>query len=91
MNTSSKKNTKQLDETLGDRLITSTYNESTVHDTVDSWNWNMNIFEIYDEIKDWREIDQRNVCRYACQYFKDKDSTAQFNDLCYHLTGNGVA
>lgn len=88
MNTSSKKNTKQLDETLGGRLITSTYNESTVHDTVDSWNWNMNIFEIYDEIKEWTESDQRNVLRYAYRYF---DSDVMINELANHLTGEGVA
>ena len=88
MNTSSKKNTKQLDETLGGRLITSTYNESTVHDTVDSWNWNMNIFEIYDEIKEWTESDQRNVLRYAYRYF---DSDVMINELANHLTGEAVA
>lgn len=88
MNTSSKKNTKQLDETLGDRLIMSTYNESTVRDTVDSWNWNMNIFEIYDEIKQWTESDQRNVLRYAYRYF---DSDVMINELANHLTGEGVA
>ena len=88
MNTSYKKNTKQLDETLGDRLIMSTYNESTVRDTVDSWNWNMNIFEIYDEIKEWTESDQRNVLRYAYRYF---DSDVMINELANHLTGEGVA
>lgn len=88
MNTSSKKNTRQLDETLGDRLIMSTYNESTVHDTVDSWNWNMNIFEIYDEIKEWTESDQRNVLRYAYRYF---NSDVTINELANHLTGEGVA
>lgn len=88
MNTSAKKNTKQLDETLGDRLIMSTYNESTVRDTVDSWNWNMNIFEIYDEIKEWTESDQRNVLRYAYRYF---DSDVMINELANHLTGEGVA
>ena len=71
-------------------MITSTYRDDKVHDVVDGWNWNCNIFEIYDEIKDWRETDQRNVCRYACQYFKDKDSISQFNDLAFHLTGEGV-
>ncbi len=82
--------TKQLDETLGSRLITSTYRDDKVHDVVDGWNWNCNIFEIYDEIKEWRETDQLNVCRYACEYFKDKDTIMQFNDLAYHLTGEGV-
>ena len=79
---------KKLDETLGARIIRSMYNESTVHDTVDSWNWNMNIFEIYDEIKEWSETDQRNVLRYAYRYF---DSDVMINELANHLTGEGVA
>jgi len=79
--------TKTLDETLGNRLITSTYRNDKVHDVVDGWNWNMNIFEIYDEIKDWRESDQRNVLRYAYVYF-DKD--IMIDELANHLTGEGV-
>ena len=79
--------TKTLDETLGNRLITSTYRNDTVHDVVDGWNWNMNVFEIYDEIRESREVDQRNVLRYAYVYF-DKD--AVINDLAFHLTGEGV-
>jgi hypothetical protein len=79
---------KKLDETLGARIIRSMYNESTVHDTVDAWNWNMNIFEIYDEIKEWSETDQRNVLRYAYRYF---NSDVMINELANHLTGEGVA
>lgn len=79
--------TKTLDETLGNRLITSTYRNDKVHDVVDGWNWNMNIFEIYDEIKDWRESDQRNVLRYAYVYF-NKDN--MIDELANHLTGEGV-
>ena len=79
---------KQLDETLGARIIRSLYSEQTVHDTVDAWNWNMNIFEIYDEIKEWREQDQRNVLRYAYRYF---NSDVMINELASHLTGEGVA
>ncbi len=78
---------KTLDQTLGNRLITSTYRDDTVHDVVDGWNWNMNIFEIYDEIRDWKEVDQRNVLRYAYVYF-DKDD--MINDLASHLTAEGV-
>ena len=78
---------KKLDQELGSRKIHSMYGSSTVHETVDAWNWNMNIFEIYDEIKDWREPDQRNVLRYAYRYF---NSDVMINDLAYHLTGEGV-
>lgn len=80
--------TKKLNKELGARIIRSMYNESTVHDTVDSWNWNMNIFEIYDEIKEWSETDQRNVLRYAYRYF---NSDVMINELATHLTGEGVA
>ena len=79
---------KTLDETLGQRLIRSLYTEQTVHDTVEGWNWNMNIFEIYDEIREWRERDQRNVLRYAYRYF---NSDVMINELASHLTGEGVA
>ena len=78
---------KTLDETLGARLIRSTWREHSVHDTVDSWNWNMSIFEIHDEIKEWTESDQRNVLRYAYTYF-DKD--VMIDELASHLTGQGV-
>jgi len=73
--------------TLGSRLIRSTWRDVTVHDTVESWNWNMNIFEIYDEIKDWTESDQLNVLRYAYQYF-NKDT--MINELATHLTAESI-
>ena len=79
---------KQLDESLGKRLIRSLYSEQTVQDTVESWNWNLNIFEIYDEIKEWTQSDQRNVLRYAYRYF---NSDVMINELASHLTGEGVA
>ena len=77
-----------LDEELGSRMLHSTINgEEKVHDVVESWNWNMNIFEIYDEIKDWHDRDIRNVLRYAYRYF-NKD--VMINELASHLTGEGV-
>lgn len=79
---------ESLDEELGSRLLRSTINgEEKVHDVVESWNWNLNIFEIYDEIKEWKDNDIRNVCKYAYRYF-NKD--VMFNDLAYHLTGEGI-
>lgn len=77
-----------LDQELGSRLLTSTTNgEERVHDVVESWNWNLNIFEIYDEIKEWKERDIRSVCKYAYKYF-NKD--VMFNELASHLTGEGI-
>ncbi len=79
---------KTLDEELGSRLLHSTINgEEKVHDVVESWNWNMNIFEIYDEIKDWTDRDIRNVLRYAYTYFNED---VMINELASHLTGEGV-
>jgi hypothetical protein len=79
---------KQLDEELGSRLLRSTGDGAArVHDVVESWNWNLNIFEIYDEIKEWKDNDIRNVCKYAYHYF-NKD--AMFDDLAYHLTAEGI-
>ena len=70
---------EKIDPELGSRLLTSTINgEERVHDVVESWNWNLNIFEIYDEIKDWKERDIRNVCKYAYKYF-NKD--VMFDEL----------
>jgi len=80
---------KQLDkQMLGNRLIQSTYQNQTVHDTVDSWNWNMSVFDIHDQIKHWSESDQRNVLRYAYQYF-DKDQ--MIRELHDHLTGESLS
>ena len=47
----------------------------------------MNIFEIYDEIKDRKDRDIRNVLRYAYSYFNDD---VMINELASHLTGEGV-
>lgn len=86
MTTTQQKQTDQ--QTLGARIILSTYGDQTVHDVVESWNWNSNIFEIYDEIRDWRESDQRNVLHYAYRHF---NSDVMINELANHLTGEGVA
>lgn len=59
----------------------------TVRDKVEEWNWNANIFEIYDETRDWCKHDQKNVLKYAYHYFnKDK----MINELFSHLIGWGV-
>lgn len=64
----------------------STWSQKTVGEVVDSWNWNMGIFEIYDEIRDWSRRDQENVLQYAYDYFnKDKF----INELASHLLGQG--
>ena len=44
-----------------------------VESQVESWNWNLNIFEIYDEIRDYSERDKEQLLAFAYDYFnKDK-------------------
>ena len=33
--------------------------QTQVESQVESWNWNMNVFEIYDEIRDYSERHQK--------------------------------
>ena len=63
------------------------YSNMTVHDKVDSWNWNANVFEIYDEMNDYNPHDQKNLLKYAFHYF-GKDS--MINELHSHLVGGDV-
>ena len=47
---------------------------SQVEARVESWNWNMNIFEIYDELRDGHTAKQQeDLLSFAYRYFnKDK-------------------
>lgn len=47
--------------------------QGQVESQVESWNWNLNIFEIYDEIRDYSSRDQEQLLTFAYNYFnKDK-------------------
>ena len=47
--------------------------KAQVESQVESWNWNLNIFEIYDEIRDYSERDKEQLLTFAYNYFnKDK-------------------
>lgn len=47
--------------------------QAQVESQVESWNWNLNIFEIYDEIRDYSSRDQEQLLTFAYNYFnKDK-------------------
>ena len=72
---------------LGKKGIESIWNNTTVADKVESWNWNANIFEIYDEVRDWSRQDQVNVLTYAYNYFK-KDN--MINELHSFLVGDSI-
>ena len=45
-----------------------------VHNRVEGWNWNLSIFDIYDELRDGHTAeDQEKLLTYAYNYFgKDK-------------------
>lgn len=79
--------TKTLDpkvEVLAKNPLNSSWNRETVHDVVEAWNWNCNIFEIYDQVKEWDSSDQEKVLQYAYHYYnKDK----MINELASHLIG----
>ena len=38
-------------------------------DKVESWNWNLSIFEIYDEVRDMASWDKIEVLNYAYEFF----------------------
>ena len=42
-----------------------------VSDTVESWNWNLNIFEIYDEIRDHNDRSKEALLTYAYYFFNE--------------------
>ena len=77
--------TKTLDAThmrLGKQTIHIT--GETVHDTVESWNWNLNIFEIYDLVRDWNNQDQENVLTYAYHYLGEDAMIKELADFLGH-------
>ena len=72
-------------ETLNKNTRVSWTNE-TVEQVVNAWNWNSNIFEIYDQVRDWDKNDQKVVLEYAYYFFgKDK----MINELASFLLGWG--
>ena len=47
-------------------------NKKQVHDRVESWNWNLSIFEIYDELRDGHTAEeQEQLLTYAYNYFNE--------------------
>lgn len=53
-----------------------------VESQVESWNWNLNIFEIYDEIRDYSERDKEQLLKFAYDFFK-KDT--MMKELAHHF------
>ena len=44
-----------------------------IKELVESWNWNLNIFEIYDELKENHpnKEDQRRIMKYCVDYYNE--------------------
>ena len=56
--------------------------KAQVESQVESWDWNLNIFEIYDEIRDYSSRDQEQLLTYAYDFF-NKDN--MMKELASHL------
>lgn len=56
-----------------------------IEQQVKSWNWDRDIFDIYDEIRDDDEYKQEALLRFAMKFFKSKDYRDSIIGLAYHL------
>ena len=56
--------------------------QAQVESQVESWNWNMNIFEIYDEIRDYSERHKKQLLTFAYAFF-NKDN--MMKELASHF------
>ena len=56
--------------------------DKEIEDRVEMWNWNMNIFEIYDEIREESTHTIARLLSHAYQFFGEDNAIA---DLAYHL------
>ena len=56
--------------------------DQEIIDRVDSWNWNLNIFEIYDDVRYMIPADKQALLTHAYHYFNMEDL---FETLATHL------
>tara|TARA_R110000824_G_scaffold60045_2_gene160838 strand:+ start:610 stop:888 length:279 start_codon:yes stop_codon:yes gene_type:complete len=59
-----------------------------IKEIVEGWNWNLNIFEIYDEMKETytRDIDRHLLLNFAYEYFNhDKMMENLMDALCVEI------
>ena len=62
--------------------------KAQIESQVEGWNWNMNIFEIYDELRDGHSAkDQEDLLTFAYNYF-NKD--IMIKELASHFGVNIV-
>jgi hypothetical protein len=54
-----------------------------IREEIESWNWNLNIFEIYDKLKDeFTTTEQTQLIKYALEYF---NNSKEYTDLLQTL------
>jgi hypothetical protein len=56
--------------------------DKEVADRVETWNWNLSIFEIYDEVRDEPDHVNEKLLTYAYHFFKED---AMIGELAYFL------
>ena len=56
--------------------------DAEIKKQVEGWNWNLNQFEVYDEIRDCPKDKKEALLQYACKFFNPNDT---FKDLANHL------
>ena len=56
--------------------------DKEVEDMVEAWNWNLSIFEIYDEDRDNSDSVNEKLLTYAYHFFKEDKMIAE---LAYFL------
>lgn len=56
--------------------------DAEIKKQVEGWNWNLNQFEVYDEIRDYPKDKKEALLQYACKFFNPNDT---FKDLANHL------
>ena len=61
-------------------------NDKQVEEQVEMWNWNSNIFEIYDEIRHESDHDKARLLSHAYQFFNQDRMIAELADhLCVNI------
>lgn len=60
--------------------------QEEIEEQVEYWNWNMNIFEIYDELRNESDHDNARTLSYAYQFFNQDRMIAELADhLCVDI------
>ena len=55
--------------------------KAQIESRVEGWNWNMNIFEIYDELRDGHSAqDQEDLLTFAYTYFNNDTMIKELAD-----------